>query len=64
MGGLRAGGSRATERLTMAPEIRDSAPFARRVAVLPSHKVLFGEGAADTLPAYKKLRASFRVEDA
>lgn len=30
-GGLRTGGSRATERIVMAPEIRDSAPFARRV---------------------------------
>lgn len=35
-----------------------------QVAMLPSHKVLFGDDVTDTLPEYKKLRATFRVEDA
>lgn len=33
-----------------------------QVALLPSHKVLFGDGAADALPRYRKLHAEFRTE--
>jgi hypothetical protein len=33
-----------------------------QVALLPSHKVLFGEGVVDKLPPYKKLRATFERE--